>query len=132
MRAVLRVGIVGLVALVAGCGGGGGDKGVVPMDSPLSLHKEPESIVIPLQQARNLYATVATIARDRMAYAQGLCKANKLPATTCLQLVDDGKSLQALDFEIKKRLDNPKAELDVDKIVRILEVSAKLISAAVP
>ena len=99
-------------------------------DDPGAFQKEPDSISIPLQQARNLYATIATIARDRMAYAQSLCTQNRLSATECLQLAKDAQVLQTLDFEVKRRLDNPKAELDTAKLLRILEISAKLIGAA--
>ena len=99
-------------------------------DDPGALHKEPESIRIPLQQARNLYATVATITRDRVAYAQTLCATNRLSATECAQLAKDAQVLQVLDFEIKRRLDNPRSELDTEKLIRILEISAKLIGAA--
>ena len=102
--------------------------GCQPGDT-LSLQKEPEYIKVPLQPAREMVATIRTIAKDRIAVAESLCAQNKLTAAQCQQMHLDIQGLKQLDFEVTRALDNPKAELDTKKIIKMLEISAKLIGA---
>ena len=114
---------------IAGCG----DKApIVPTGSALSVMKEPDTIAVPLQGARDLYATIRTIATDRIAYAQAKCKARALTLKECAQLDTDIGALKQLDFEVVRSLNSPKATLDVTKIAKILEVSSKIIGALIP
>ena len=103
--------------------------GCASATSETPLHKEPEFAQVPLQPARELYATIRTIAVDRVRYVAMLCETDKLPASVCIQLEKDLETLRALDFEITRALNNPKATLDTEKILKILEISAKLIGA---
>lgn len=112
---------LGCVLLLAGCAAG---------SVPGPLYKEPETITIQLREARTLYATVSLIARDRMAYALALCQANRLLVMECQQIREDARVLQGIDFEIRRRLDSPRAEFDTERVLRILEISAKLLGAA--
>lgn len=119
--------------LAAVLAGGCADKApVVPVGSALSVHKEATVVTIPLQPARNLWATIRQTARGRIVYAQGKCQRNELSATECAQIAKDIETVRQLDFEITRALDNPTADLDVAKIAQILTVSAKIIGALIP
>ncbi len=112
-------------ALLVGCG----SQATAP-GGTLSVMKEPDTIAVPLQPARDLYATIRLTVKDRFAHAESLCLTGKLPAATCRQVALDRQAAQQLDFEINRSLTSPKATLDVEKIKRVLELSAKLIGAA--
>lgn len=92
--------------------------------------KEPDSVSVPLQDARNLYATLSLIVRDRIKGIDALlAQKGDFDTAFVVQFVNDKEALRSLDFEIRRKLENPKAELDTEKIIRILEIMAKLVGA---
>lgn len=121
-----RAVLVAAALLLVGCG----DK-IQPGDA-LSIHKEPDTITIPLQPARNLYATIRQTVQARLVYAEAKCRRDELSASECRTIAEDTGTARQLDFEIRRGLDNPKAELDVAKIARVLEISAKVVGALTP
>lgn len=115
-----------VVAFFGGCGGR-----VEPGDT-LSVMKEPEYVKVPLQPARNLWATIRQTARTRIVYVQGKIARGELSAAESQQVLRDIETLRQLEFEISRALDNPKAELDVQKIAKVLELTAKVVGAVTP
>ena len=94
------------------------------------FQKEPDTVNVPLQEARNLYATISLIVRDRVKVIDALLlERGDFNTEFVIQFTKDKEALKALDFEIRRKLENPKAELDTEKIIRILEVMAKLVGA---
>jgi len=89
--------------------------------------KEPETITLPLQPTRNVLALFDQVQRKREQYLDALCAKDELKASHC-------RALQASDAEISKaisvldvKVTHPKAELDVEKIMRLLEAAGKLV-----
>jgi hypothetical protein len=110
--------------LLAGCAGTNGD-------SAGTLQKESDTLTIQIQPAREMYATLRLIVTDRIQYALRLCQEDKIPASACAQLARDVDTMQKLDFEIRRKLTSPPIVMDTEKILRILEISAKLLGAAI-
>jgi len=89
--------------------------------------KDPDTIAVPLQGARTVYATVRTLYQDGAARVQVKCQKKELTEAECLRLAGVHDQAKALDFEIRRGLENPKAELDLEKIAKLLELAAKFI-----
>lgn len=125
------LGVAIALGLVLGACGGGQVQAPAPGDA-LSVMKEPDYVKVPLQPARNLWATIRQTARGRIVYVQGKIARGELTAAESAQVLKDIETARQLDFEIARALDNPKAELDVQKIAKILEVTAKIVGALTP
>lgn len=98
--------------------------------NPISwFTKEPETIAIPLQDARNLYATIATIVSNRLDYVEQMIQSERLTAVEARQFSQDRAALRDVHFHIKKAIENPKAEVDWAKVGKALEIVAKLVGA---
>lgn len=91
------------------------------------LTKEPETLAVPLQAARNVYATVRTLYQDGAARVRVKCEKKELTEAECLRLAGVQAQAQALDFQIRRGLENPKAELDLEKIARLLELASQFV-----
>lgn len=91
--------------------------------------KEPDTIEIDLQKARNMYAALHTAVKRRLQYLQEQAANDKLSGSQVMQLNQDINNFEALNFEVSKKLDHPKAELDVDKIIKILEIVGRIAGA---
>jgi len=89
--------------------------------------KEVETIAIPLQDARNAYATIRTLYLDVATRAQAKCEKRELPEADCLRLSGVADQAKALDFEIRRGLDNPKAEVNWENIAKLLELAGKFV-----
>jgi hypothetical protein len=106
--------------------------GCAPTGSTLSVMKEPDTVCAPLQSTRDLWATVRTIAGNRIALFEAAGRRGALSPAVWAQGQEDIKVMRALDFDITRKLNSPKAVLDVEKVTKILEVSAKIIGALAP
>jgi len=91
------------------------------------LTKEPDTIAVPLQAARNVYATVRTLYQDGAARVRAKCAKKELTEAECLRLAGLHAQAQALDFQIRRGLENPKAELDLEKIAKLLELASQFV-----
>lgn len=89
--------------------------------------KDAETITMPLQDARNAYATIRTLYLDVAARAQAKCERKELTEADCLRLAGIAEQARALDFEIRRGLDNPKAEVNWANIAKLLELAAKFV-----
>lgn len=94
---------------------------------------EPDTIQLPLQDTRNFYASLRTSFKDRVAWIEGVLDKNgtTLPVKVYAQYAQDLARLRELDRVIREQLENPKRELDREKILRILNGLAKLVGAVV-
>jgi len=81
-------------------------------------------VAVPLQQARNVYATLRTYYGDWKARQDAKCAARTLPVEECAALAVAHREFQRLDFEIRRGLENPKAETNWSAVARILELIA--------
>ena len=83
---------------------------------------EPEGITIPLQDARNFYASLRTSFKDRVEWIEAILeKSNStLPTKVYAQYAQDLARLRELDRVIREQLENPKREFDKEKLLRIL------------
>ena len=88
------------------------------------LVKEPDTIAVPLQQARDVYATLRTYYGDWKARQDAKCATRTLPVEECAALASAHREFQRLDFEIRRGLENPKAETNWSAVARILELIA--------
>lgn len=95
--------------------------------------KEPEGITIPLQDARNFYASLRTSFKDRVEWIERVLEHSntQLPVKVYAQYANDLARLRELDRVIREQLENPKREFDKEKLLRILEGLAKLVGAVV-
>lgn len=89
--------------------------------------KPAETITIPLQDARNAYATIRTLYLDGVARIQEKCEKKELTEAECLRLASVADQARRLDFEIRRGLDNPKADVNWENIARFLELAAKFV-----
>lgn len=101
-----------LVLLLSGCG---------------FFTKDAETIAVPLQGARNAYATIRTLYLDGVARIQAKCEKKELTEAECLRLSGVAEQAKALDFEIRRSLDNPKAEVNWEHIAKLLELAGKFV-----
>lgn len=125
MTALRLAALVTLASLlVAGCG----DK-IQPGDA-LSLQKEPEVLCAPTQDVRDLYATARTVVAQYLAAEDQALKNKKLTAAELDAIRKRRDDLRALDFDLKRKIENPKSTLDTEKIIRVLEGLGKVIGAA--
>lgn len=85
------------------------------------------TIEIPLQDARNAYATIRTLYLDGAARVKVKCEKKELTEAECVRLSIVQERADALDFEIRRALDNPKAQIDWEKIARLLELASKFV-----
>ena len=88
------------------------------------LTKEPDTIAVPLQQARNVYASLRTYYGDWKAAQDTKCATKMLPPDECAKLLLAHEEFKKLDFEIRRGLENPKAETNWAKLARIIELMA--------
>lgn len=108
----MRRAALALAVLLAGCASG---------DDPGALHKEPEMLCAPTQEVRDLYATARTVIAMHIAAEEQAIKNKKLTAVELDAIRKKHEDLRALDFDLKRKIENPKSTLDVQKIMRILE-----------
>ena len=94
---------------------------------------EPEGLVIPLQDARNFYASLRTSFKDRVEWIEQIMakEGTTLPVKVYAQYAQDLSRLKELDRVIREQLENPKREVDKEKILRILNGLAKLVGAVI-
>ena len=105
----IALGVLGLMAMLNGCA---------------FLTKEPDMIAVPLQQARNVYASLRTYYGDWKAAQDVKCATQMLPPGECAKLLLAHEEFRKLDWEIRRGLENPKAETDWAKLSRIIELMA--------
>ena len=96
-------------------------------DDPGVLHKEPEMLCAPTQEVRDLYATARTSIALQMAAEEHLIKGKKLTAVELDAIRKKHADLRELDYDLKRKIENPKSTLDVQKIMRILEKLGKVV-----
>jgi len=104
------------VVLLSGCGTGSG------LSIPF-FTKPAEGITIPVQQAKSLYATVRTYYLDWKARQDAKCQKNELSAAECVKLVATHEEFKKADFEIRRALDNPGVDLNLENIEKILRLA---------
>ncbi len=122
----LGIALAALVALiVAACSSGEGGKPLIGGGAGV-LTKEPATITVSVQDARNLYARVDTVYKTLASAASTKCATNQLKATECAALTQINAQAVTLNQEVRMKLDNPRAELDTAKVIRLLEVVASI------
>ena len=99
-------------------------------DDPGAFQKEPEMLCAPTQEVRDLYATARTVIGMHMAAEEQAIKNKKLTAVELDAIRKKHEDLRALDFDLKRKIENPKSTLDVQKILRVLEALGKIVGAA--
>jgi hypothetical protein len=102
--------------------------GVEP-GSTLSLEKEPDAICVPLQPARNAYASIRQVAILILEHAGREVAAGRRTSEEAAAMERYRRQFRDLDFQIARGLNAPKAELDMAKIQRVAEGTAKIIGA---
>lgn len=102
---------------------------------PLSLQKEPDQLCAPTKDVQNLYATARTVVSMKIAAEEARIKSGKttcggpMPVAEADKLRAEHATLRSLDFDLKRKIENPRSELDTAKIIRVLETLAKGIGA---
>lgn len=91
------------------------------------LSREPEAVSVPLQDARNLYAKVRALYLTRYERDVGKCARSELSAAECQELARVHAEAVRADFLIRAKLDSPKSELDVENLMRLLNLAAGLV-----
>lgn len=91
------------------------------------LTREAKTVTVPLQDARNLYAKVRVLYLVRYERDQAKCARNELPAAECQELARVHAEAVRADFLIRAKLDSPKSELDVENLMRLLNLAAGLV-----
>ena len=90
------------------------------------LTREAQTVTVPLQDARNLYAKVRVLYLVRYERDQAKCARNELPAAECQELARVHEQAIRADFLIRAKLDSPKSELDTDNLMLLLNLAAGL------
>lgn len=91
------------------------------------LTKEPEALSVPLQDARNLYAKVKTLYLARYERDVGKCSRRELSVAECEEVARVHAQAVRADFLIRAKLDTPRAELDTENLMQLLNLAAGLV-----
>ena len=90
------------------------------------LTREAQTVTVPLQDARNLYAKARVIYLTRYERDQAKCDRRELSAAECQELARVHEQAIRADFLIRAKLDSPKSELDTDNLMLLLNLAAGL------
>lgn len=93
--------------------------------------KDAEKIEIDVLKARNLYAGIQVVVDRQIKYIQKLADEGKIPLTAQTNFIDLYRQFREIDYEIERKLKDPKTELDYEKIMKVLTITAKLVDVII-
>lgn len=101
-----------LVGLLSGCG---------------VVTHQADTMTVERQKFINAYARARVLYQQLASRIDMLCQADKLAPDTCAKATDIDQQAKTLDSEIRAKIDTPEAEVDWERVMKLLELTLGLV-----